>query len=39
LEGLLRYLRNNKGPGETVILTILRGEEQMDLTVTLGKRP
>jgi S1-C subfamily serine protease len=38
-DDLLRYLINNKGPGETVILTILRGEEQMDLTVTLGKRP
>jgi S1-C subfamily serine protease len=38
-DDLLRYLINNKGPGETVVLTVLRGEQQEDLTVTLGKRP
>ena len=36
---LLRYLINNKSPGETVILTVLREEEQVDVPVTLGKRP
>ncbi len=38
-DDLLRYLINNKSPGETVILTILRGDQTMDLTLTLGKRP
>jgi 2-alkenal reductase len=38
-DDLLRYLINNKSPGETVILTVLREEEQVDVTVTLGKRP
>ena len=36
---LLRYLINFKGPGDTVVLTVLRGEEQLDVPVTLGKRP
>jgi len=36
---LLQYLINNKNPGDTVVLTVLRGEEQVDLPVTLGKRP
>jgi S1-C subfamily serine protease len=38
-DDLLRYLINNKSPGETVVLTVLRGEEQLDVTLTLGKRP
>lgn len=38
-DDLLRYLINNKSPGETVVLTVLRGEEQVDVTITLGKRP
>jgi len=38
-DDLLRYLLNNKSPGETVILTVLRGEEQVDVPVTLGRRP
>jgi S1-C subfamily serine protease len=38
-DDLLRYLINNKGPGDTVVLTVLRGEEQLDLPVELGKRP
>jgi 2-alkenal reductase len=38
-DDLLQYLINNKVPGETVTLTILRGQEQLDLPVTLGKRP
>jgi 2-alkenal reductase len=36
---LLQYLINNKSPGDTAVLTVLRGEEELDLTVTLGKRP
>jgi 2-alkenal reductase len=38
-DDMLRYLINNKSPGETVVLTVLRDEEQVDVTVTLGKRP
>jgi len=38
-DDLLRYLINNKSPGDTVVLTVLRGEEQVDITITLGKRP
>jgi 2-alkenal reductase len=36
---LLSYLITHKGPGDTVVLTVLRGEEKTDITVTLDKRP
>ncbi len=36
---LLAYLITNKGPGDTVVLTVLRGDQKSDVTVTLGKRP
>ena len=36
---LLQYLINNKAPGDTVILTVLRGDTEIDLEMTLGKRP
>lgn len=36
---MLAYLITNKSPGETVILTVLRGEERVDINVELGKRP
>ena len=38
-DDLLGYLTTNKAPGETVVLTLLRGGQPMDVTVTLGKRP
>lgn len=38
-DDLLRYLINNKAPGDTIVLTVLRGDEKVDITVTLGKRP
>ena len=38
-DDLLRYLINNKSPGDTVVLTVQRGEEQVDIPVTLDKRP
>nr|BAL54758.1 2-alkenal reductase [uncultured Chloroflexota bacterium] len=38
-DDLLRYLINNKSPGDTVVLTVLRGDEKVDITVQLGKRP
>jgi S1-C subfamily serine protease len=36
---LLGYLTTNKSPGDTVVLTILRDGQPMDITVTLGSRP
>ena len=36
---LLSYLITHKAPGDTVVLTILRGEETLDITITLDKRP
>ena len=36
---LLSYLLTNKSPGDTVILTVLRDGQPVDITVTLGKRP
>jgi 2-alkenal reductase len=38
-DDLLSYLITNKSPGDTVVLTVMRGSEQMDVPVTLGKRP
>ena len=38
-DDLLRYLLNHKSPGDTVVLSVLRGEETLDITVTLDKRP
>ena len=38
-DDMLAYLITNKSPGETVILTVLRGTEQVDVTITLDKRP
>ena len=36
---MLAYLITNKSPGDTVLLRVLRGEEQIDIPVTLDKRP
>ena len=38
-DDLLAYLIENKSPGDTVVLTVLRGSQKQDITVTLGKRP
>jgi 2-alkenal reductase len=38
-DDLLRYLINNKGPGDKVTLTILRGDETLEIEITLEKRP
>ncbi|MDD2923175.1 MAG: trypsin-like peptidase domain-containing protein [Anaerolineales bacterium] len=38
-QNLLAYLITNKSPGDTVVVTVLRGDEKVDLTVTLDKRP
>jgi len=36
---MLSYLVSNKGPGDTVILTVVRGTERVDVPVVLGARP
>ena len=36
---LLGYLMENTGPGDLIVLTILRDNQQKEVTVTLGKRP
>ncbi|MBL8063769.1 MAG: trypsin-like peptidase domain-containing protein [Anaerolineales bacterium] len=36
---MLAYLITNKSPGDTVVLTILRGDEKLDISVELDKRP
>ena len=36
---LIRYLINNKAPGDTIVLTIVRDGKQMDVTLKLTKRP
>ncbi|MCA1899312.1 MAG: trypsin-like peptidase domain-containing protein [Chloroflexi bacterium] len=36
---MLAYLITNKSPGDSVTLQVLRGDERLDLTVVLGKRP
>jgi S1-C subfamily serine protease len=38
-DDLLGYLTTHKSPGETIVLTILREGQTMDVTVTLGTRP
>lgn len=36
---LLSYLINNKGPGDSLVLTIIRDGETLDITLTLEERP
>ena len=36
---LLSYLMTRKGPGDSIVLTILRDGQQKEVTVELGKRP
>ena len=36
---MLAYLITHKSPGDTVVLTVLRGSERVDVTITLDKRP
>ena len=38
-DDLLAYLIENKSPGDKVVLTVLRGTQKQDITLTLGKRP
>ncbi|MCL4559438.1 MAG: trypsin-like peptidase domain-containing protein [Chloroflexi bacterium] len=36
---LLSYLMNYKSPGDQIVLTIIRNNQQKEVTLTLGKRP
>lgn len=36
---LISYVIKEKSPGDTVTLTVIRGGEQLQLSLTLGKRP
>ncbi len=38
-DDLLSYLINTKGPGDTVTLTVLRDGQEIQLDLTLGRRP
>ena len=38
-DDLIGYLVDNKSPGDTIVLTVLRGDKKVDLTLTLTKRP
>jgi S1-C subfamily serine protease len=39
IDDLLAYLVENSSPGDTVVLTIVRNGQTLDLDVTLGARP
>lgn len=36
---MLGYIIQNKSPGDPVVFTIIRNNKEMEVTVTLGKRP
>jgi S1-C subfamily serine protease len=36
---MLSYMMLNKHPGDQMVVTVLRGDQTLDLTVTLGERP
>jgi S1-C subfamily serine protease len=36
---MIRYLALYKSPGDTVTLTVMRGDQKVDVSVVLGKRP
>jgi 2-alkenal reductase len=36
---MLAYLITSKGPGDSVVLQVLRGNEKVEVTVVLGSRP
>jgi len=38
-DDLIGYLYSQKSPGDTVVLTVLRGSKKVNLTLTLGVRP
>jgi 2-alkenal reductase len=38
-DDMLSYLITNKGPGDSVVLQVLRGSDKVDVPIVLGKRP
>jgi S1-C subfamily serine protease len=38
-DDLMRYLVLHKSPGDTITLTVLRGDQKVDLSLVLGARP
>ena len=38
-DDLLAYMITHKSPGDVITLTIVRGDKQLDIPVTLGERP
>ncbi len=38
-DSLISYLATHKSPGDTVILTVMRGSQKLDIPVVLGARP
>ena len=38
-DDLMRYLLLHKSPGDTITLTVLRGDQKVDVKLTLGARP
>ena len=36
---LMRYIIVNKAPGDTITLSVMRGDQKMDVQLTLGVRP
>jgi S1-C subfamily serine protease len=39
IDDLMRYLLLHKSPGDTIMLTVLRGDQKVDIKLTLGARP
>ena len=39
VDDLMRYVLLNKSPGDTITLTVLRGDQKVDLKLVLGVRP
>jgi 2-alkenal reductase len=38
-DDMISYLYTNKSPGDSVLLTVLRGTERLDFTIILDARP
>jgi 2-alkenal reductase len=36
---MLNYLINEKGPGDTITLTVIRNNQEVEVLITLGERP
>ncbi|HTX90435.1 MAG TPA: trypsin-like peptidase domain-containing protein [Anaerolineales bacterium] len=39
MDDMMKYLVLHKSPGDQIVVTVMRGDQKVDLTVTLGKRP